>query len=52
MLKGDVAFKLYDTFGFPLDLTQDVLRVQGRKVATEAFDASMAKQREPSRVFT
>jgi alanyl-tRNA synthetase len=48
-LPGDVAFKLYDTYGFPLDLTQDVLRVEGRKVAIEAFEAAMAKQREEAR---
>ncbi len=46
---GDVAFKLYDTYGFPLDLTQDVLRARGRKVATDAFDAAMARQREEAR---
>jgi alanyl-tRNA synthetase len=46
---GDVAFKLYDTYGFPLDLTQDVLRGRNRAVATEAFDAAMAKQREEAR---
>jgi alanyl-tRNA synthetase len=46
---GEVAFKLYDTFGFPLDLTQDVLRGQAREVATEGFDAAMAKQRADAR---
>src|SRR5438552_9183492 len=46
---GDIAFKLYDTYGFPLDLTQDVLRSRGRKVATDAFDAAMARQREEAR---
>jgi len=46
---GDVAFKLYDTYGFPLDLTQDVLRARGRKVATDAFDAAMTRQREEAR---
>ena len=37
-LPGEVAFRLYDTFGFPLDLTEDVLRGQGRTVAVEGFD--------------
>ncbi len=46
---GDVAFKLYDTFGFPLDLTEDVLRGRGRKVETKAFDAAMARQRAEAR---
>ncbi|MDE2227941.1 MAG: alanine--tRNA ligase [Alphaproteobacteria bacterium] len=46
---GEVAFKLYDTFGFPLDLTEDVLRGRGRKVETKAFDAAMARQREEAR---
>ena len=44
-LPGDVAFKLYDTFGFPLDLTQDALREQGKSVDVAGFDASMAEQR-------
>ena len=48
-LPGEVAFKLYDTYGFPLDLTQDVLRGQGRKVAIEAFDAAMERQRAEAR---
>jgi alanyl-tRNA synthetase len=48
-LPGDVAFKLYDTFGFPLDLTQDVLRGQGKKVDVAGFDAAMAKQKAVAR---
>jgi alanyl-tRNA synthetase len=48
-LPGAVAFKLYDTFGFPLDLTQDVLRAQGRAVDTAGFDAAMAEQRAAAR---
>jgi alanyl-tRNA synthetase len=46
---GDVAFKLYDTFGFPLDLTQDVLRTRERQVAVEAFNAAMERQRQDAR---
>ena len=46
---GDVAFRLYDTFGFPLDLTQDVLRGRGRKVEIAGFDAAMERQREDAR---
>jgi len=49
LLPGDVAFKLYDTFGFPLDMTQDVLRGQGRKVDVAGFDAAMAKQKAAAR---
>ncbi len=49
LLPGDVAFKLYDTFGFPLDLTQDVLRGKGKKVDVESFNAAMEKQREAAR---
>ena len=48
-LPGEIAFRLYDTFGFPLDLTQDVLRGQGRKVALEGFERAMARQREEAR---
>ncbi len=49
-LPGDVAFKLYDTYGFPLDLTQDVLkRDQNREVDVAGFEASMEKQREAAR---
>jgi alanyl-tRNA synthetase len=48
-LKGEVAFKLYDTFGFPLDLTQDVLRARDIKVDTAGFDKSMDEQRAKAR---
>jgi alanyl-tRNA synthetase len=48
-LPGEVAFRLYDTFGFPLDLTEDVLRGRGRKVAVDGFNAAMARQREEAR---
>ncbi len=49
LLSGDVAFKLYDTYGFPLDLTQDVLRARGRKVDVEGFNRAMEKAREEAR---
>jgi alanyl-tRNA synthetase len=48
-LKGEVAFKLYDTFGFPLDLTQDVLRARDIKVDTAGFEKSMDEQRAKAR---
>ncbi len=48
-LPGEVAFKLYDTYGFPLDLTQDVLRGQGKTVDTAGFDAAMDRQRAEAR---
>jgi alanyl-tRNA synthetase len=48
-LPGDVAFKLYDTFGFPLDLTQDALREQQKTVDLEGFNAAMAAQRARAR---
>ena len=48
-LAGDVAFRLYDTFGFPLDLTQDILRGQGRTVDEVGFDNAMQRQREAAR---
>ncbi|NTU76804.1 MAG: alanine--tRNA ligase, partial [Alphaproteobacteria bacterium] len=48
-LAGDVAFKLYDTFGFPLDLTQDVLRGRGQTVDMAGFEAAMAKQKAVAR---
>ena len=43
-LPGPIAFRLYDTFGFPIDLTQDALREQGRTVDLAGFDAAMAEQ--------
>ena len=49
VLPGDVAFRLYDTFGFPLDLTQDVLREQGHRVDLAGFDSAMAEQRRRAR---
>jgi alanyl-tRNA synthetase len=49
VLPGEVAFRLYDTYGFPLDLTQDALRERGMSVDTAGFDAAMEKQREGSR---
>jgi len=48
-LPGEVAFRLYDTYGFPLDLTQDVLRAEGRVVDTSGFDRAMAHQRAEAR---
>ncbi len=46
---GETAFKLYDTYGFPLDLTQDALRPRGIEVDTKAFEAAMSEQREKAR---
>ncbi len=46
---GDVAFKLYDTYGFPLDLTQDALRARGIAVDTDAFNTAMEKQKADAR---
>ncbi len=46
---GDTAFKLYDTFGFPLDLTEVILREKGIELDGEGFDAAMAKQKELSK---
>jgi len=48
-LPGEVAFKLYDTYGFPLDLTQDVMRGEGKTVDTAGFDAAMERQRAEAR---
>ncbi len=49
MLPGEAAFKLYDTFGFPLDLTQDALRERGKAVDQAGFDAAMAEQKAKAR---
>ena len=48
-LPGTTAFKLYDTYGFPLDLTQDALRNKDMKVDVQGFDDAMAKQKAEAR---
>ncbi|MBS0276099.1 MAG: alanine--tRNA ligase [Proteobacteria bacterium] len=48
-LAGETAFRLYDTYGFPLDLTEDALRERGIAVDVDGFNASMQKQREDAR---
>ena len=48
-LAGETAFKLYDTYGFPFDLTEDALRVQGLGVDRAGFDAAMAEQKAAAR---
>ncbi len=48
-LSGETAFTLYDTYGFPLDLTQDALKARGIGVDVEAFHAAMERQREKAR---
>lgn len=48
-LPGDVAFKLHDTYGFPLDLTQDVCRERGVTVDVAGFDAAMQQQKDAAR---
>ena len=52
MLPGDVAFKLFDTYGFPLDLTQMILRDKNINVDVVAFEKCMAEQKERSRADT
>lgn len=49
ILAGDVAFKLYDTYGFPLDLTQDILRQNGLSVDEVGFEKALQCQREMSK---
>ena len=48
-LDGETAFRLYDTFGFPLDLTQDALRQRGISVDVEGFDVAMQRQKAEAR---
>lgn len=48
-LSGSVAFKLYDTYGFPLDLTEDILKNQNRSVDRKGFEDNMARQKEEAR---
>ena len=49
ILNGEVAFKLYDTFGFPLDLTQDYLKSKNIKVDTDSFNLKMKEQKDRAR---
>lgn len=49
VFNGETAFKLHDTYGFPLDLTADICREREVKVDTAAFDAAMARQKEQAR---
>jgi len=49
LLPGEIAFKLYDTYGFPLDLTQDVLRGEGKSVDTRGFQQAMDRQKAEAR---
>ena len=49
LLPGETAFKLYDTYGFPLDLTEDALRARGMTVDKAGFEAAMARQRAEAR---
>jgi alanyl-tRNA synthetase len=48
-LDGKIAFKLYDTYGFPLDLTQDFLKLKKIKVDTDGFNQAMEAQKEEAR---
>ncbi|MDC0488853.1 alanine--tRNA ligase [Pelagibacteraceae bacterium] len=49
ILPGDIAFKLYDTYGFPLDLTADILRTKNIKIDIESFDTEMEKSKALAR---
>ena len=49
VLSGETAFKLYDTYGFPLDLTEDALKSRGVGVDTKGFSAAMERQKEEAR---
>ena len=48
-LSGENAFKLYDTYGFPLDLTKEILEEKGYGIDEEGFQAAMKEQREKAR---
>ena len=48
-MSGEVAFRLYDTYGFPIDLTADMAREKGLKIDEKSFDAEMQKQKERSK---
>ena len=47
-IPGDVIFKLYDTYGFPVDLTNDIARERGLSLDIEGYEAAMASQRQRS----
>ncbi|HET9063654.1 MAG TPA: alanine--tRNA ligase, partial [Candidatus Binatia bacterium] len=49
VLPGDVAFRLYDTYGFPIDMTEDILRSRGVRVDREGFESALTEQRERGR---
>ena len=49
VIPGEMVFKLYDTYGFPLDLTADVARERGLSIDQAGFDAAMEAQRERAR---
>lgn len=48
IISGDIVFKLYDTYGFPVDLTADIAREKGLEIDVAGFEAAMQKQREAS----
>ena len=48
-ISGEVAFKLYDTYGFPVDLTADIAREKNLRVDMKGFEAAMENQRERAR---
>ena len=49
VLPGSVAFRMHDTYGFPIDLTREICESQGRSIDMDGFDACMANQRERAR---